>query len=190
MSQTGAMGVGAYLTRPGSTSSAAAGKVINVPGCPTNPWWFVLTVVLFMADFAQNGALGILLPAPSHAPNPAAVDSSGRLKAVYPIPVHSAWCPRYQYYKKGKYAMKPGDAGCLQKLGCKGIGAKSLCGIHGWNNQQPENPGSLASLNGGVRRSLHEGRASLHGLHREGLSGQLRSLREALETRKEGNLDG
>ncbi len=62
MSMTGAMGVGAYLTRPGSTSSAAAGKVINVPGCPTNPWWFVLTVVLFMADFAQNGTLGILLP--------------------------------------------------------------------------------------------------------------------------------
>ncbi len=45
--------------------------------------------------------------------------------------------------------MTPGAPGCLQKLGCKGIGTKSLCGIHGWNNQQPENPGSLASLNGG-----------------------------------------
>jgi len=148
-SQTGAMGVSAYLTRPGSTSSAAAGKVINVPGCPTNPWWFVLTVVLFMADYVQDGALGILLPG-SHAPNPAAVDTSGRLKAVYPIPVHSGWCPRYPYYKQGKYALTPGATGCLQRLGCKGIATKSQCGVHGWNNQQPQNPGSLATLNPGV----------------------------------------
>ena len=82
--------------------------------------------------------------APSHAPNPAAVDSSGRLKAVYPIPVHSAWCPRYQYYKIGQYALTPGAPGCLQKLGCKGIATKSQCGVHGWNNQQPENGASLS----------------------------------------------
>ncbi len=150
ISQTGAMGVAAYLTRDplaDPAAAAAAAKVINVPGCPTNPWWFVLTVVLFMADFA-SGAIGILDPG-TKLPVPSAVDSSGRLKAVYPIPVHSAWCPRYQYYKVGKYAQHPGDKGCLQKIGCKGLGTKSLCGIHGWNNQQPQNPGSLSTALGG-----------------------------------------
>ncbi len=151
ISQTGAMGVGAYLTKnPGDTAAvAAAAKVINVPGCPTNPWWFVLTVVLFMADYA-SGQIGILDPG-TKLPLASAVDTSGRLKAVYPIPVHSAWCPRYQFYKKGQYAAHLGDKGCLQKLGCKGIATKSLCGIHGWNNQQPEN-GALSipsSVTGG-----------------------------------------
>jgi len=146
ISQTEAMGVTAYLdTYGGSGKADAIAKVINVPGCPTNPWWFVLTVVLFMADFAQGG--GSILDSGTLLPRADAVDASGRLKAVYPIPVHSAWCPRYRFYKVGKYAQHPGDAGCLQKLGCKGIATNSLCGIHGWNNQQPENPGSLSSLN-------------------------------------------
>ncbi len=150
MAQSGAMGVGAYLTKDaGDTAAvAAAKKVINVPGCPTNPWWFVMTVVLFMADYL-TGAIGILDPG-TKLPVASAVDASGRLKAVYPIPVHSGWCPRYKYYTKGQYAQKPGDPGCLQKLGCKGIGTYSLCGAHGWNNQQPDNGAAgLASLNGG-----------------------------------------
>jgi len=155
-SQTGAMGTYAYLTsRVGDPAAVAAGaKVVNVPGCPTNPWWFVMTVVLFMADYL-TGAVGILSPAviPGtvvKAPLASAVDASRRLKAVYPIPVHSGWCPRYKYYTKGQYAAKPGDPGCLQKIGCKGLGTYSLCGAHGWNNQQPDNGVlGLASLNAG-----------------------------------------
>jgi hydrogenase small subunit len=141
MSQTGAMGVAEYLTTKfasGSDEYKAAAKVINVPGCPTNPWWFVMTVVLWMVDYLNPGTIGILDEG-THLPVASAVDASGRLKAVYPIPVHSGWCPRYKYYTKGTYAQKPGDPGCLQKLGCKGIGTYSLCGAHGWNNQQPDN---------------------------------------------------
>lgn len=153
-SQTGAMGVAAYLLRDDANAleNAAAKKVINVPGCPTNPWWFVLTVVLFMADYTQNGALGILEPGATHGglPKASAVDAGGRLKAVYPLPVHSAWCPRYEYYVEGTYADYPGDPGCLQKLGCKGIATNSLCGQHGWNNQQPQNGAyGNADLNNG-----------------------------------------
>ncbi|NTU71265.1 MAG: hypothetical protein HGB10_05550 [Coriobacteriia bacterium] len=140
LSQTGAMGVGAYLTRDLASGPeiAAAAKVINVPGCPTNPWWFVLTVVLFLIDYRNAGVLGNLDPV-THLPLASAVDAGGRLKMVYPLSVHSAWCPRYQYYVQGTYASKPGDAGCLQKLGCKGIATNSSCGEHGWNNQQPGN---------------------------------------------------
>jgi hydrogenase small subunit len=72
------------------------------------------------------------------------LDSQRRSKVVYPIPVHSSYCPRYGFYNQGIYATKPGDPGCLQKLGCKGIATNSLCGVHGWNNQQPENTGSLS----------------------------------------------
>ena len=77
------------------------------------------------------------------------VDATRRIKAVYGNPIHGPYCPRYRNYVKGVYATKPGDPGCLQKIGCKGPAAKSLCGLHGWNNQQPTNPvgwdaGSLA----------------------------------------------
>jgi Ni,Fe-hydrogenase I small subunit len=155
-SQTGAMGTFAYLNKDvlDTDAIAASAKVVNVPGCPTNPWWFVMTVVLYMTDY-MTGAIGILEPdaiAGTYikAPVATAVDTSRRLKAVYPIPVHSGCCPRYKYYTKGQYALKPGDPGCLQKIGCKGLGTFSLCGAHGWNNQQPDNGAlGLAYLNGG-----------------------------------------
>ncbi len=48
------------------------GKVINVPGCPTNPWWFVLSVVCFLVDIPSIlgqpvgtvGTLGVLKESP------------------------------------------------------------------------------------------------------------------------------
>jgi Ni,Fe-hydrogenase I small subunit len=146
MSQTGAKGVYDYLSTGSTAEQAAAGKVINVPGCPTNPWWFVLTVVLIMSDLVS--ATNFVLPPTTGASG--TLDYGRRSKLVYPIPVHSAWCPRYPKYTKGIYAAKPGDPGCLQKLGCKGISTLSSCGIHGWNNQQPENGSrGFASINGG-----------------------------------------
>lgn len=148
-SQTDAMGTFDFLTA--QTSSAAA-KVINVPGCPTNPWWFVLSVVAFLVDVPSVyhqasgtvGTLGILestgttglWPVKYHA---GAVDGTRRLKAVYSNAVHSAYCSKYRYYAQGIFANHPGDKGCLQKIGCKGPAARSLCATHGWNNQQPQN---------------------------------------------------
>jgi Ni,Fe-hydrogenase I small subunit len=134
-SQTGATGMYKFLETSGASADVLA-KVFNVPGCPTNPWWFCLTVVMFMINLASPGAVDM------------STDYGRRLKAVYPITVHSAFCPRYGDYNNGRYALKVGDPGCLQKLGCKGIGTNSLCGIHGWNNQQPQNLNSLAVLNG------------------------------------------
>jgi hydrogenase small subunit len=139
-SQTGAMGTYDYLVAHGH--GAAANKVINVPGCPTNPWWFVLTVVMFLVDLVNPARpLGVLTPA--GLPNAAAIDTDRRLKAVYGTPIHGPYCPRYRDYVKGDFAAKPGDPGCLQKIGCKGPAANSLCGMHGWNGQQPQNAGAL-----------------------------------------------
>jgi len=126
-SQTGAKGVYDYLMTHGG--SGDVGKIINVPGCPTNPWWFVLTVVMVMADLHGAGLVAAT----------GGLDSGGRLKAVYPVPIHGPYCPRYNDFTQNIFALKPGDKGCLKTLGCKGIAANSQCGVHGWNNQQPEN---------------------------------------------------
>lgn len=140
MSQTGAKGTYDFLAQYEDTDTVfadavndAAAKVINVPGCPTNPWWFVLSTVMVMLKLAGTDLITL--------------DAGRRIKKVYPGTVHSAFCPRYPDYRKGVYALKPGQPGCLQKLGCKGITASSLCGKHGWNNQQPENSGTLSTLN-------------------------------------------
>lgn len=140
LSQTNAMGVYEYLStyRTEVAAHDAAAKVINVPGCPTNPWWFVLTVVCFLVDLVNpSRPLGVLTPA--GAPNGDAIDNTRRLKKVYGTPIHGPYCPRYQDYVNNDFAALPGDPGCLQKIGCKGPATNSLCGMHGWNNQQPEN---------------------------------------------------
>jgi hydrogenase small subunit len=152
----------------GTTAANVAGKVVNVPGCPTNPWWFVLSVVCLLVDIpslypaAAIGTEGTLKVLKRVASNPnnalglgvgSNVDATRRIKAVYGNPVHGPYCPRYRYYVKGQYANQPGDPYCLQKIGCKGPAAKSLCGLHGWNNQQPTNAvvgntfGAVASAN-------------------------------------------
>jgi len=149
--QTGATGVFDFLLPIAPT---AAAKVVNVPGCPTNPWWFVLTVVAFLVDYVNgplasaDGPLGILDS--TGAIKGSAVDNTRRLKLAYPYQIHGPYCPRFNYWRQGVFAEKPGDPGCLQLIGCKGPGVRSLCGVHGWNNQQPENANSLATLNDSV----------------------------------------
>jgi hydrogenase small subunit len=153
-SQTDALGTYDYLAL--HSNANVAGKVINVPGCPTNPWWFVLSVVCILVDIPSIlsapvntvGTLGVLKKVAANANNAlgigvnvgGGVDATRRIKAVYGNPIHGPYCPRYRNYVKGVYATQPGDPGCLQKIGCKGPAAKSLCGLHGWNNQQPQNP--------------------------------------------------
>jgi hydrogenase small subunit len=149
--QTGAFGVYDFLVHKGS---AAADKVVNVPGCPTNPWWFVLTVVCLLVDLQATlgttdvtGPLGILGDAAGGLPQiVGGVDHSRRLQAVYGTPLHGAACARYKYWTNGVFAENPGDPGCLQLIGCKGPHTNSTCGVHGWNGQQPENRRGTASV--------------------------------------------
>ena len=148
---TGAMGTYDFLLYKDPKSTSCANKVIAVPGCPTNPWWFILTTVAWLVDFTQpSRPLGVLTA--GGAINPAAVDDQRRLKAVYGAPLHGPWCKRYQGFLDGVFAAKPGDPGCLQKLGCKGPQTMTLCAAHGWNGQQPHNNSAfdygIQSVNG------------------------------------------
>ncbi len=141
--QTGAMGTYKFLqTHVDAPGNVVSDKVINVPGCPTNPWWFVLTVVAWLVDFVQpSRPLGILTA--GGAINTAAVDSQRRLKAVYGVPLHGPQCKRFDYWNQGIYATKPGEPGCLQLIGCKGMQTMTLCAMHGWNGQAPHNSTAL-----------------------------------------------
>lgn len=141
--QTGAMGTYDFLKAYVDTTTVKpSNKVINVPGCPTNPWWFVLTVVAFLVDFTQSSRpLGILDGAGNI--NASAVDRQRRLKAVYGVPLHGPYCKRYQSFLSGAFATKPGDKGCLQLIGCKGPQTMTLCGPHGWNAQNTRQDAGL-----------------------------------------------
>lgn len=149
-SQTGALGTYDFLK---NHASGAENKVIAVPGCPTNPWWFVLTVVAWLVDATAilgGGSSVLNILGPGLSINTSAVDSQRRLRAVYGQLLHGPTCSRYQDNLNGVYASKPGDHGCLKYIGCKGLQTKTLCGAHGWNAQQPRNYENNAALEYGV----------------------------------------
>jgi len=166
--QTGAMGTYEFLANhAGPAGATAANKVVNVPGCPTNPWWFILTVVAWLVDFTQaagnsNGPLGILHRGNGGVLdvtiNASAVDSQRRLKAVYGVPLHGPYCSRYNYWRQNIFATNPGDPGCLQLIGCKGPQTMTLCGPHGWNGQSTRNDPTFDYGVGGIQRSSTGGR--------------------------------
>jgi hydrogenase small subunit len=92
--------------------------VINIPGCPPHPDWFMGTVA------------SILL---SGLPHPEDLDEYSRPKAFYGQTIHEN-CPRRAYYDEGKFAKKLGDPGCLYELGCKGPVTYADCPLRLWNN--------------------------------------------------------
>jgi len=91
--------------------------VVNIPGCPVHPDWFVgtISVVLF------SGADALEL------------DDLARPKLFYGSLIHEN-CPRRADFDKGKFAEKLGDPGCLYKLGCKGHYTYADCPLRQWNN--------------------------------------------------------
>lgn len=109
---TGAMGVGNFLTREGIEV-----PVVNVPGCPPHPRWFVETVVHLLI-------FGL--------PKPEELDGVGRLWNVYQGLIHEN-CPRRADFDVGRFAKSFGEEGCLYELGCKGPYTESRCPFHRWN---------------------------------------------------------
>ena len=82
-------------------------KVINVPGCPPNPYNF-LSTVLYILTFKKMPDL----------------DSHGRPMFAYRRLIHEG-CERRAHFDAGRFALEFGDDGhrrgwCLYKLGCKG----------------------------------------------------------------------
>ncbi len=108
---TGAVGVDSIITDK---------PVINLPGCPPNPY-NLLGVVL---EYVTMGKLP-------------ALDSAGRPKFAYERVIHEN-CPRRAHFDAGRFALAFGDEGhrkgwCLYKMGCKGPVTHAACSTRHFN---------------------------------------------------------
>jgi hydrogenase small subunit len=108
---TGAVGVDSLVTNK---------PVINIPGCPPNPY-VVLGSIL---EFAKTG-------------KPPALDSLNRPKFAFDRLIHDH-CPRRAHFDNGRFALQFGDEGhksgyCLYKLGCKGPVTHAACSTRHFN---------------------------------------------------------
>jgi hydrogenase small subunit len=109
---TGAVGTQEVI--PGKT-------VINVPGCPPNPYNF-LSTVLHILTFGA----------------PPALDEHNRPKFAYGRLIHEN-CERRPHFDAGRFALEFGDAGhrqgfCLYKIGCKGPETHANCPAIGFGD--------------------------------------------------------
>ena len=108
---TGAVGVDSIITNK---------PVVNLPGCPPNPY-NLLGVVLEYATMKKLPAL----------------DQYNRPKFAYDRLIHDH-CPRRAHFDAGRFAQQFGDEGhrqgwCLYKLGCKGPVTHASCSTNHFN---------------------------------------------------------
>ncbi len=94
-----------------------ATPLINIPGCPPHPDWFVGT----LASVLLQGL-----------PEPRDLDEHKRPKAFFAQLIHEN-CPRRAYFDEGKFAKRFGEPGCLNELGCKGPVTYADCPLRRWN---------------------------------------------------------
>ncbi len=106
--------------------------IVNIPGCPPHPDWFVGTV----ASIILNGL-----------PKAEDLDDNLRPLAFYGKLIHEN-CTRRAYFDEGKFAKKPGDEGCLYELGCKGPITYADCPLRLWNGGVSWCIGAGAPCNG------------------------------------------
>ena len=124
----GCVSVGDLLAEKG-----IATPLINVPGCPPHPDWFVGTVAMILV-----GGLSAVK-----------VDELGRPLRFFGQLIHEN-CPRRAYFDEGKFAAHLSDEGCLYELGCKGTITHADCPLRRWNNGTNWVIGSGAPCNGCV----------------------------------------
>ena len=124
----GCVSIGALLKEKGIGT-----PLINVPGCPPHPDWFVGTVAMILV-----GGLSAV-----------AVDELGRPIRFFGRLIHEN-CPRRAYFDEGKFANYLSDEGCLYELGCKGTITHADCPLRRWNNGTNWVIGSGAPCNGCV----------------------------------------
>ncbi|MCM8818244.1 MAG: hydrogenase small subunit [Candidatus Omnitrophica bacterium] len=89
-------------------------QVINVPGCPPHPDWFLGTITKII--LGQDLKLDEL-----NRP----IDFYGKL-------IHEN-CPRRPFFDKGFFAKSLSEEGCLYLLGCKGPFTYADCPLRQWN---------------------------------------------------------
>jgi len=110
---SGAKGIGEVLKM-----SAIATPVLNIPGCPCHPDWFIGTV-------ARVLLYGL--------PSPKDIDGDGRLKTYFAKSIHNR-CMNRDYMDDGIFATNLGDVGCLLEIGCKGPFTSGDCPVRQWNS--------------------------------------------------------
>lgn len=110
---TNAMGVREFFEEKGITT-----PLINIPGCPPHPDWFVNTVVHVLI---------------AGLPGASALDEHLRPKTFYGRLIHEN-CPRRAYFDEGKFAKKLGDEECMFEMGCKGPVTSADCPLRQWNS--------------------------------------------------------
>jgi hydrogenase small subunit len=110
---SGCRGVGEVLKASGIST-----PVVNVPGCPCHPDWFIGTV-------ARVLLYGL--------PKPHEVDEHGRLKIYFGKTVHNR-CINRDFLDEGVFVTHFGEAGCLLEIGCKGPFAYGDCPLRQWNS--------------------------------------------------------
>jgi len=94
--------------------------VVNLPGCPPNPYIFLATVL----EYASTG-------------KPPKLDALGRPLFAFDRTIHDH-CPRRAHFDAGQFALQFGDEGhrsgwCLYKLGCKGPVTHAPCSTRHFN---------------------------------------------------------
>jgi hydrogenase small subunit len=95
--------------------------VVNIPGCPPNPYVLLGTVL----QYAKTGTLPEL-------------DDQKRPKFAYDRVIHDH-CPRRPHFDAGRFAKNFGDEGhrhgwCLYQLGCKGPVTHAPCSTRHFND--------------------------------------------------------
>jgi hydrogenase small subunit len=95
--------------------------VINIPGCPPNPYVLLATVL----QYAKTGTIPEL-------------DDTKRPKFAYDRVIHDH-CPRRPHFDAGRFAKNFGDDGhrsgwCLYQLGCKGPVTHAPCSTRHFND--------------------------------------------------------
>lgn len=108
---TGAVGVDSIIKNK---------PIVNLPGCPPNPYTLLATVLEYVA-------IGKL----------PALDDQNRPKFAYDRVIHDH-CPRRAHFDAGRFAKEFGDDGhrqgwCLYKLGCKGPATHAACSTRHFN---------------------------------------------------------
>jgi len=108
---TGAVGVDSVVTDK---------PIVNIPGCPPNPYVLLATVL----QYASTGTLP-------------ALDKLKRPTFAYDRHIHEH-CPRRAHFDSGEFARSFGDEGhrqgwCLYHLGCKGPVTRAPCAVRHFN---------------------------------------------------------
>ena len=108
-------------TNATGVDSIISGKpIVNIPGCPPNPYTFLATVL----EYAVHGNLPEL-------------DEKRRPRFAFDRTIHDH-CPRRAHFDAGEFVETFGDEGhrrgyCLYKLGCKGPDTHAPCSTRQFN---------------------------------------------------------